>query len=341
MKRLDFSSALSLFSKSTAEDLKDEAIRIRNEKNHPQYVSYIVDTNPNYTNVCTADCLFCAFYRRPEDKDIYVYNLKDIHKFFLNAESHGAKTVLLQGGLHPSLPLSYYIDIIKMCQSEFPSITPHFWSAPEIQNIAEVNNISISKVLESFYEVGQRSLPGGGAEILSQKVRNKISPKKQKVEKWLEIHEIAHKIGMISTATMMYGHKETTEDIILHLQSIRDIQDRTNGFTAFIPWSYKKDNTLMARTVKKNASAEDYFKILSFSRLFLDNFDHIQASWFSEGKKIGREALHYGADDFGGTLFEENVHKEAGFVNKASIEEIEQLIETAGFKPIQRDTFYT
>ena len=337
---LNFEEGLELFNSSQAKDLQERAIHIRNTKNSPEKVSYVVDTNPNYTNVCLADCLFCAFYRRPNDKDSYTYNLEEVRKFFITAKENNASTVLLQGGLHPELHLSYYTDIIKMCKEEFPNITPHFFSAPEIQNIAEVNNLSIKKVLEAFYAAGQRSLPGGGAEILSQKVRNKISPKKQAVSKWLEIHETAHNIGMKSTATMMYGHKEEPEHILEHLEAIRQIQERTHGFTAFIPWSYKKDNTLLGRKTIKESTKEDYFKILSFSRIYLHNFDHIQASWFSEGKETGIEALQYGADDFGGTLFEENVHAETGFINKTSTKELKQMIKQANFTPIERDPLY-
>ena len=337
---LSYEQGLELFNSSQAKDLQKKAIKIRNKKNAPDKVSYVVDTNPNYTNICLADCLFCAFYRSPNHKDSYTYDLNEIRQFFVTAEKNKVSTVLLQGGLHPELPLNYYTNIIKMCKEEFSNITPHFFSAPEIQNIAEVNNISIEKVLQEFYSAGQLSFPGGGAEILSQKVRNKISPKKQTVNKWLEIHETAHNIGMKSTATMMYGHRENSENILEHLEAIRQIQERTQGFTAFIPWSYKKDNTILGKKVTRESTKEDYFKILSFSRIYLHNFDHIQASWFSEGKETGIAALQYGADDFGGTLFEENVHAETGFINKTSIKEIRDMIKQANFIPIERDPLY-
>ena len=194
--------------------------------------------------------------------------------------------------------------------------------------------------MQALYDAGQRSLPGGGAEVLVQKVRNRISPKKQKVQKWLDIHETAHEIGMKSTATMMYGHREEPADIVQHLEEVRQIQDRTGGFTAFVPWSYKKDNTMLGRKVTRETTPEDYYRILAFSRLYLDNFDHIQASWFSEGKEVGIKSLSYGADDFGGTLFEENVHAETGHINKTSVKGVKAMIQEGGFTPIQRDTFY-
>ena len=339
-KRISPKEGLDILNNFPLEDLKKMAVEKRNEFNDPQQVSYVIDTNPNYTNVCTADCLFCAFYRKPGEKGEYTKTLQEVRQYFIDADKRNATTVLLQGGLHPELKLDYYLDIIKMCVKEFPRITPHFWSAPEIQNVAEVNNLTITETLQKFYDVGQKSLPGGGAEVLTQKVRNRISPKKQKVDEWFEIHEIAHQIGMVSTATMMYGHREANEDIIEHLERLRQIQDKTQGFTAFIPWSYKKDNTLLGKKIDRETGSKDYFRLLAFSRIYLDNFPHIQASWFSEGKEVGKTALQYGADDFGGTLFEENVHAETGFINKVSVEELQKMIEEAGFKAVQRDTFY-
>ncbi|NQZ59494.1 MAG: dehypoxanthine futalosine cyclase [Lentisphaeraceae bacterium] len=338
--RISFEEGVELLRNADLFDLQKKAIEVRNLKNPAAEVTYVVDTNPNYTNACTADCLFCAFYRKPGDDEVYVKTLDEVRQFFLDARALNATTVLLQGGLHPDLPLSYYTDIVRMTKEEFPEIAPHFWSAPEIQNIAEVENISDRQVLEALYEAGQRSLPGGGAEVLTQRVRNKISPKKQKVDKWLSIHETAHDIGMLSTATMMYGHREEVEDIVEHLEAIRQIQDRTGGFTAFVPWTYKKDNTLLGRKVTKECGPVDYYRILAFARIYLDNFDHVQASWFSEGKEVGMKALTYGADDFGGTLFEENVHAETGFINKTSVEGVKQMISEAGYTPVRRDTFY-
>ena len=339
-KRISFEEGLELFKNADLFDLQKMAIDVRNQKNPENEVTYVIDTNPNYTNACIADCLFCAFYRKPGDSEVYVKTLDEVRQFFIDAEGHNATTVLLQGGLHPDLKLDYYTDIVRMSKEEFPSIVPHFFSAPEIQMIAEANDMTIEGVLQALYDAGQRSLPGGGAEVLSQKVRNRISPKKQKVQAWLDIHETAHAVGMRSTATMMYGHREEPEDILIHLQSIRDLQDKTNGFTAFVPWSYKKDNTLLGKKVTRETTGEDYYRLLAFSRIFLDNFDHVQASWFSEGKEVGIKSLSYGADDFGGTLFEENVHAETGHINKTSVEGVIAMINEGGFAAVQRDTFY-
>jgi cyclic dehypoxanthinyl futalosine synthase len=339
-QRLSFEEGLELFKNADLFDLQKMAVAQRNKINPASEVTYVIDSNPNYTNACTADCLFCAFYRKPGDEEVYVRSLDDVRNMMKDAQALDATTVLLQGGLHPDLKLDYYLDIIKMTVAEFPGIIPHFWSAPEIDNLAEVENIDVREVLQKMFDAGQLSLPGGGAEILSQKVRNRISPKKHKVDRWLHIHEVAHEIGMKSTATMMYGHREEAEDILIHLQAIRDMQDRTGGFTAFVPWTYKKDNTLLGKKVTRESTPEDYYRILAFSRLFLDNFEHIQASWFSEGKDTGVKSLSYGADDFGGTLFEENVHAETGFINKTSAEGLRTMIREAGFTPVQRDTLY-
>jgi cyclic dehypoxanthinyl futalosine synthase len=194
--------------------------------------------------------------------------------------------------------------------------------------------------LEKLKEAGQSTLPGGGAEILSERVRKRIEPKKGGPEAWLSVHREAHQIGFKSTATMMYGHVEEPSDILDHLDAIRDLQDETGGFTAFVPWSFKPDNTLLEKWIKHYQGPNHYLRMLAFSRLYLDNFPHIQASWFSEGKRAGQVALHFGADDFGGTLFEENVHKAADYVNTTTVEEVCTLIREAGFTPVQRTTTY-
>jgi len=256
------------------------------------------------------------------------------------ARQVGATTVLLQGGLNPDIPWSFYTDIVRESRKRYPEIMPHFFSAPEIHQMAEVSGLSVRGVLEALYEAGQRSLPGGGAEILAARVRQRISVKKGGPETWLDVHREAHRVGMKSTATMMYGHVETPAEIVEHFDHIRALQDETHGFTAFVPWSYKRGNTPMESKVPHIAGANMYFRVLAASRLYLDNFDHIQATWFSEGKKTGQISLHFGADDFGGTLFEENVHLATGHLNKTTIAEIETLIRESGFTPAQRDTLY-
>ncbi len=303
-------------------------------------VTFLVDSNPNYTNICDTDCLFCAFYRRPGDKDAYWLTVEQVMEKVQNAADKGATTVLLQGGHNKAIPLSYYVELIRTMRRRFPKVTPHFFSASEIQNMAQVSGLTIEKVLEALNEAGQSSLPGGGAEILSESVRKKIAWKKGGPDSWLEVHRAAHKIGWRSTATMMYGHVEEPKDVVEHWENVRRLQDETKGFTAFIPWSYKPDNTVLQRKHPDRTGPVPYLRMLAASRLYLDNVDHVQASWFSEGKKTGQVSLHFGADDFGGTLIDENVHAAAGFINKANTEEVMTLIREAGFTPAQRTTHY-
>src|SRR5262245_42278057 len=314
----------------------------RRQKTDPAVVTYVIDTNPNYTNLCTVDCHFCAFYRKPKANaaDAYTHDVEGVMRMMENAHRLGATTVLLQGGLNPEIPWEFYPTIVREARRRYPDITPHFFSAPEIHQMVEVSGLSIRGVLEALYDAGQRTLPGGGAEILASRVRKRISVKKGGPEAWLDVHRAAHQVGMRSTATMMYGHVETDSELIEHLEYVRALQDETRGFTAFVPWSYKRGNTPMEAKVPQVAGASRYFRVLAASRLYLDNFDHIQASWFSEGKKTGQISLHYGADDFGGTLFEENVHLATGHLNKATIHEVETIIREAGFTPVQRTTLY-
>jgi cyclic dehypoxanthinyl futalosine synthase len=248
--------------------------------------------------------------------------------------------VLLQGGHNPSLPLDYYLDIVGETRRRFPQVTPHFFTASEIQTMAEVSGLSMPDVLRRLREAGQDTLPGGGAEVLSEKVRRRIEPKKGGPRAWLDVHREAHRQGFKSTATMMYGHVEEHEDIVDHWEAIRDLQDEHHGFTAFVPWSFKPGNTLLEKWIKTYKGPSTYLRMLAASRLYLDNFDHVQASWFSEGKRAGQVALSWGADDFGGTLFEENVHAAADYVNKTTVDEIITLIRDAGFTPAQRTTEY-
>ena len=341
-ERLTPEEGLHLLAQAPLLDLGALAQDVRAKKTDPRIVTYVVDTNPNYTNICTVDCHFCAFYRKPgaNAADAYTYDLEGVMKMMADADALGATTVLLQGGLNPEIPWEFYPAIVREARQRFPHITPHFFSAPEIHQMVQVSGLSIRGVLEALYEAGQRTLPGGGAEILATRVRKRISVKKGGPEAWLDVHREAHRIGMRSTATMMYGHVETDAEIIEHLTYIRDLQDETHGFTAFVPWSYKRGNTPMEAKVKHVAGASRYLRVLAAARLYLDNFDHIQATWFSEGKKTGQISLHFGADDFGGTLFEENVHLATGHLNKTTIAEIEKLIRESGFTPAQRTTLY-
>ena len=316
------------------------AQEVRARKTDPRLVTYVIDTNPNYTNACTVDCHFCAFYRKPGHAEVYTHDVEGVMNMMAAADTLGATTVLLQGGLNPEIPWDFYPTIVREARRRYPHITPHFFSAPEIHQMVEVSGLTIRGVLEALYQAGQKTLPGGGAEILATRVRKRISIKKGGPEAWLDVHREAHRVGMRSTATMMYGHVETDAELIEHLEYVRALQDETHGFTAFVPWSYKRGNTPMESKVKHVAGASRYLRVLAASRLYLDNFDHIQASWFSEGKKTGQIALHFGADDFGGTLYEENVHLATGHVNKTTVAELETLVREAGFTPAQRTTLY-
>ena len=321
-------------------ELGQLADSVRRRRHPGGEVTFAIDTNPNYTNVCVTDCQFCAFYRKPGDPEAYTLTVDEVMAKIAGAVERGATTVLLQGGHNPSLPLDYYLDLVRETRRRFPDVLPHFFTASEIQTMAQVATLPVAEILARLREAGQRTLPGGGAEILSERVRRRIAPKKGGPDSWLEVHREAHRRGFRSTATMMYGHVEGPEDILDHLDAVRALQDETGGFTAFIPWSFKPGNTLLEKWIKHYAGPNAYCRMLALSRCYLDNVPHVQASWFSEGKRAGQIALHFGADDWGGTLFEENVHKAADYVNKITVEEIVALIREAGFRPVQRTTLY-
>jgi dehypoxanthine futalosine cyclase len=341
-RRLTPEEGVFLLAEAPLLEMGALAQEVRNRKNDPKIVTYVIDTNPNYTNICTVDCHFCAFYRKPGDTgaDAYTHDVEGVMAMMERARQFGATTVLLQGGLNPEIPWEFYTSIVRESRKRYPEITPHFFSAPEIHQMVEVSGLTVRGVLDALYEAGQRTFPGGGAEILAPRVRKRISVKKGGPETWLDVHREAHRAGIKSTATMMYGHVETNEEIIEHLESVRALEDEAPGFTAFVPWSYKRGNTPMEKKIKHVSTASRYLRILAASRLYLDNFGHIQASWFSEGKKTGQISLQFGADDFGGTLFEENVHLATGHVNKTTVAEIETIIREAGFTPAQRTTLY-
>jgi len=349
--RITREEGLDLLQNKEFLDLGELANEIRYKKNPKEQVTFVVDTNPNYTNICNIDCIFCAFYHHPGEDGEYTYTVDQMIQNFRNAAANGVTTVLLQGGVNPAIPFEYYLELVKRTIEEVPQVHPHFFSTSEIIGMSQVaqsamapgaliSGLTIQEVLQKLWDVGLRTIPGGGAEILSDRVKKKISHLKGTSADWLNVMREAHKIGYKTTATMMYGHLETDEDIIEHLEVIRQLQDEYHGFTAFIPWSFKPGNTPLHKIIPTYASSTRYLQILALSRIYLDNFDHIQASWFSEGKKIGQVALHFGADDFGGTLYEENVHASANFVNKSNTDEVVQIIQCAGFTPAQRTTLY-
>jgi cyclic dehypoxanthinyl futalosine synthase len=329
----------------------------RRKKIHPEsIVTFVVDRNINYTNVCINKCKFCAFWRNEEDPEAYLLDKNTLFKKIEETVNLGGTQILLQGGLHPSLTIDYYTGLLSSIKKRF-DINIHGLSPPEICYIADSTGITVREILKILKKAGLDSIPGGGAEILSDRIREVISPKKIKSSRWLEVMENAHLIGMRTTATMMFGSIEEPEDIILHLDSIRNLQDRTGGFTAFIPWSFQPwktelniipkyiiQNTGGRKTIKSrvqnHATAVEYLKILAFSRIYLDNFENIQASWVTQGLKLAQVALRFGANDFGSTMIEENVVASTGVAHSVSKREMIKAIKEAGFKPAQRDTLY-
>ena len=339
-KRLDRDEGRWLLAEAPLLELGALAAAARAARLPGRDVTFVIDSNPNYTNVCVTDCQFCAFYRKPGHPEAWTLSVEEVLRKVEFAASRGATTVLLQGGHNPDLPLDYYLSLVRETRRRFPGVTPHFFTASEIQTMARVGALAVGEVLDRLWEAGQRTLPGGGAEVLSARVRRRIAPKKGGPDAWLEVHREAHRRGFKSTATMMYGHVEEVDDLLDHFDAIRGLQDEWGGFTAFVPWSFKPGHTLLEKWIKRVQGPNAYLRMLAASRLYLDNVPHVQASWFSESKRTGQIALHFGADDWGGTLFEENVHRAADFVNTIGVEEIVTLIREAGFAPVQRTTTY-
>jgi len=338
--RLSPDEGLELLRHAELLDLGAAANDVRFRMNPLQSVTFHVDTNPNYTNVCNVDCIFCAFYRHPGEEGAYTHSVDTMIAKFRESAANGVTTILLQGGVNPALPFEYYLELVTRTVREVPGVTPHFFSTSEILGMARVSGLSTGAVLRRLWDAGLRTIPGGGAEILADGVKKKISHPKGTSADWAGVMREAHRIGYKTTATMMYGHLETDEDIITHLELVRALQDEEHGFTAFIPWSFKPGNTPLEKIIPEYATPVRYMQMIALSRIYLDNVPHIQASWFSEGKKTGQIALHFGADDFGGTLQEENVHAAARFVNRTSTEECIRMIHDAGFAAAQRNTVY-
>ena len=344
--------------------LADEKRREFHPDNEP--VTFVVDRNINYTNICSCKCKFCAFHKDKGEEGSYVLDYGVIKRKIDELVSVGGTQLLLQGGLNPDIPLEYYLELIKNLRKDYKDLTIHSFSPSEISFIAKNNNLTPQKLLEMFIECGLSSIPGGGAEILCDEIRQKISPNKISSQEWLDIMGIAHNLGLKTTATMVFGFGEDYEHVVEHLLKIRDLQDKTGGFTAFIPWTFIPSSVVIARRGKaltkqstqmtttdgllrqhfvlpRNDSvttAHDYLKILAVSRLVLDNIPNIQASWVTQGLKIAQLSLRFGANDFGGTMLEENVVKAAGVANRTTIDEIINNIQKAGFTAAQRNTVY-
>lgn len=310
-------------------------------KLHPEgVVTYIIDRNINYTNFCTEYCSFCAFYRPMGHAEGYILDQETIFQKIQETVDLGGTGILMQGGLHPDLKIEWYEDLLRAIKRRFPQVWLHCFSAPEIQNIAAVSSLPLRDTIARLRDAGLDSIPGGGAEILHDDVRRRISRLKCDTQEWVDVHVTAHKLGMRTTATMMFGCGETLEQRVAHLETVRRIQEETGGFTAFIPWSFQRENTSLGRFVKEEATGVEYLKTLAISRLYLENILNVQSSWVTQGLKTCQVGLRFGGNDVGSIMIEENVVSAAGARHRASEEELRRIIRDAGFTPKQRDTLY-
>jgi cyclic dehypoxanthinyl futalosine synthase len=302
-----------------------------------QVVTYIVDRNINYTNVCNVYCKFCAFYRVEGDDDAYVISLDELDQKIEETIALGGTQILMQGGHHPKLSLQWYLDLLAHIKSKFPQINIHGFSPSEFIHFREVFNLPLEDVIAQFRAAGLGSIPGGGGEILVDRVRKRISPLKAMSDDWMSVMDVAHHAGLKSTATMMFGHVETIEERIEHLERVRAQQDKTRGFTAFIAWTFQAENTkLKAPTV----GAHEYLRMQALARIYLDNVPNIQSSWVTQGQEIGQIALRFGANDLGSIMIEENVVSQAGTTHRMGVADMQRLIRDLGYEPRQRDNWY-
>lgn len=302
-----------------------------------EIVTYIVDRNVNYTNVCNVYCKFCAFYRTERQSDHYVITHDELDQKLQELTDIGGVQVLLQGGHHPGLKIDFYIDMLSHIREKFPHINIHGFSPPEFNHFSKVFEMPLAEVITKFKEAGLGSIPGGGGEILVDRVRNRVAPLKCNSDQWLEVMDIAHGMGLNSSATMMFGHVETLDERIEHLERLRVQQDRSGGFTAFICWTFQPENTVLKATPVGSA---EYLRMQALSRIYLDNIPNLQSSWVTQGPKIGQVALHYGANDFGSVMMEENVVSKAGTSFRLQKQEIETLIAQSGYEPRVRNNWY-
>jgi cyclic dehypoxanthinyl futalosine synthase len=302
-----------------------------------QIVTYIIDRNVNYTNVCNVYCKFCAFYRTEKDTDAYVISHEEMDRKIEETLALGGTQILMQGGHHPKLTLQWYLDLLAHIKTKFPQINIHGFSPSEFVHFREVFGLPLEDILAQFVKAGLGSIPGGGGEILVDKVRQRIAPLKAMSDDWLEVMDVAHRQGLASTATMMFGHVETIEDRIEHLERVRQQQDKSKGFTAFIAWTFQAEHTkLKAPTV----GAHEYLRMQALSRIYLDNIPNIQSSWVTQGQEIGQIALRYGANDLGSIMIEENVVSQAGTTFRMNVADMQRLIRDLAYEPRQRDNWY-
>ena len=342
-ERIDSEDAMELYRLPLIElgQLADQRRQIAKahafEGRGNEIVTYIVDRNINYTNVCNVYCKFCAFYRTEKDLDHYVLSQEQIDQKIDELVAIGGIQILMQGGHHPKLGIDYYLDLLHHIREKYPQINIHAFSPPEFNHFSEVFRMPMRELIQRFKDAGLGSIPGGGGEILVDRVRNRISPLKCNSDQWLEVMRIAHELGLSSSATMMFGHVETVEERIEHLDRIRELQDQTGGFTAFICWTFQPENVVLKATPVGSA---EYLRTQAMSRIYLDNIENLQSSWVTQGPRIGQIALRYGANDFGSVMMEENVVSQAGTSFCITREEIERLIADAGFEPRTRNNWY-
>lgn len=302
-----------------------------------EIVTYIVDRNINYTNICDVRCKFCAFFRREGQPDAYVITPEEMDRKIEETAALGGTQILLQGGHHPTLPLSWYLDLMARIKARFPRINIHGFGPSEFVHFRKVFQLPLDEILRQFRAAGLGSIPGGGAEILVDRVRRVVSPRKAMTDEWLEVMDTAHRLGLRSSATMMFGHVETIEDRIEHLDRLRRQQDATGGFTAFIGWTFQPENT---RLEARMAGSCDYLRTQALARIYLDNFENVQSSWVTQGPEIGQVALKFGANDLGSIMIEENVVAQAGATFRMTAEDMRRLIRDIGYEPRQRDNWY-
>ncbi len=337
-ERLTRDEALELISSHDLPALGSAADRVARRLHPEPYRTYNIDRNINYTNVCTAVCDFCAFYRKPRSGEGYVLSREVLFEKIAETETLGGNQILLQGGLHPEFKLDWYEEMLSGIKERFPHFNVHGFSPPEVYHFSKINKLPVRVILERLKAAGLGSIPGGGAEILADRVRKEITRGKVLTEGWLDVMRVWHELGGRSTATMMFGHIETLAERIEHLDRLRQLQDETGGFTAFIGWTFQPDNTGMSHVAK--AGAFDYLRTQAVARLYLDNFANIQASCVTQGLKIGQLGMLFGANDMGSLMLEENVVAEAGTVHYLTLDEIRNAIAELGFQPRQRNVHY-
>ena len=339
-ERLSGAELETLFERATLHELGAAASAVRQRHNPGRVVSYIIDRNINYTNVCIYRCRFCAFYRKPGDAEAYLLPFEAIAEKIEETLAAGGTGILLQGGVHPDLRIDFYEGLLRRLKAEFPAVHLHAFSAPEVWFIAKAEKLPVEEVVARLRAAGLESIPGGGAEVLEDETRKRIlSRAKASTGQWLAVHRAAHRLGMRTTATMMFGVGEPSSARVEHFERVRELQDETSGFTAFIPWTFQEENTDLEGEVEP-AGGYDYLRTLAISRLALDNVTHVQGSWVTQGPKIGQLSLFFGADDLGSIMLEENVVAAAGVSWRMTQGEMERLITSAGFTPRQRRTLY-